>query len=176
MKLYIAAILALLSVLTLHTAVWAQETTTAAETADQLRAQLAEVKAKEDALRIRAQQLDEDLKPENIERALAGIGSTRPEDLRAHRRRQLTIEKDGVNAQLKILETSRSRLEASIARAEALAYQESASPIASPAAQMLAGNSAVLSNPFVVVPLVLVLILFVALVILIVVKRAKITE
>jgi hypothetical protein len=173
MKLHIAAIMVLLSIFTLHSVVWAQETT-AAETVDQLRAQLTEVKAKEESLRIRAQQLDEDLKPENIERSLAGIGSTRPEDLRAQRRRQLTIEKDGVNAQLKILETSRLRLEAAIANAEARAYHESASPKASPAAQMLV-DSAVLSNASVVVPLVLVVILFVGLIVLIVVKRAKVT-
>lgn len=172
MKFHTAALLVLLSVLTLHTSARAQETT-AAETVDQLRAQLTEVKANEESLRIRAQQLDEDLKPENIERSLAGIGSTRPEDLRAHRRRQLTIEKDGVNAQLKILETSRLRLEAAIASAEARAYQESASP--KPAAQMIV-DSAVLSNAWVVVPLVLVLILFVGLIVLIVVKRAKVTE
>lgn len=174
MKLHIAAFLVLLSVLTVHTSARAQETT-AAETMDQLTAQLTEVKAKEESLRIRAQQLDEDLKPENIERSLAGIGSTRPEDLRAQRRRQLTIEKDGVNAQLKILESSRLRLEVAIASAEARAYQESASLKASPATQMLV-DSAVLSNAYVIIPLVLVLILLVGLIVLIVVRRTRITE
>jgi hypothetical protein len=72
--------------------------------------------------------LDESLKPENIERSLAGIGSTRPEELREQRRRQLTIERDGVQAQLKTLETSRQRLETALANAEVLAYQESARP------------------------------------------------
>lgn len=174
MKLHIAAILVLLSVFTLHSVVRAQETT-AAETVDQLRAQLTEVKGKEESLRIRAQQLDEDLKPENIERSLAGIGSTRPEELREHRRRQLTIEKDSVNAQLKILESSRLNLEAAIGSAEARAYHESASAKASPDAQMIV-DSAVLSNPFVVVPLVVVLILFAVLVVLFVVKRTKVAE
>lgn len=109
----------------------AQDGTSAAEKLDKLRLQLSEVQAKEGELRIRLQQLEEDLKPENIERSLAGIGSTKPEELREHRRRQLTIEKDSVLAQLKILETSRSRLESAIATAEAQAYQESAG--ASPA-------------------------------------------
>ena len=54
------------------------------------------------------QQLDESIKPENIERSLAGIGSTRPEELRETRRRQLTIERDGVLAQLKTLETEQA--------------------------------------------------------------------
>jgi hypothetical protein len=120
--------LALLLLLVFSAAAYAQETASAAESADKLRAQLLEVKGKEDALQTRLAQLDESLKPENIERSLAGIGSTRPEELREQRRRQLTIERDGVQAQLKTLETSRQRLETALANAEVLAYQESARP------------------------------------------------
>lgn len=104
----------------------AQQPTSAAESADQLRLQLIEVQAKEEALRARAQQLDEALKPENIERSLAGVGSTRPEELRESRRRQLQIERDGITAQLKVLEASRTRLEAAIRDAETRAYHDSA--------------------------------------------------
>jgi hypothetical protein len=104
----------------------AQQPTKAAESADQLRLQLIDVQAKEEALQARAQQLDEALKPENIERSLAGVGSTKPEELRESRRRQLQIERDGVTAQLKVLEASRTRLEAAIRDAETRAYQESA--------------------------------------------------
>ena len=117
--------LVLLALLMLSVNVYAQE---AAERVEKLRAQLLEVQTKENALRARVEQLDESIKPENIERSLAGIGSTRPEELREARRRQLTIERDGVLAQLKTLETSRQRLEAAIASAEALAYQQSARP------------------------------------------------
>jgi hypothetical protein len=106
----------------------AQEASSAAENVDNLRAQLLEVQAKEEALRALAAQLEESLKPENIERSLAGVGSTRPEELRESRRRQLAIERDGVMAQLKLAETSRQRLETAIANAEALAYQQSARP------------------------------------------------
>ena len=104
----------------------AQESSSAAESVEKLRAQLLEVQGKEEALRARAQQLDEGLKPENIERSLAGVGSTKPEELRELRRRQLTIERDSVQAQLKIIETSRHRLETAILNAEARAYHESA--------------------------------------------------
>lgn len=103
-----------------------QPSTTAAESAEKLRAQLLEVQTKEEALKLRAQQLDEALKPENIERSLAGVGSTKPEELRESRRRQLQIERDSVAAQLKVLETSRARLEAAILNAETQAYQQSA--------------------------------------------------
>jgi hypothetical protein len=106
----------------------AQESSSAAESVDKLRAQLLDVQAKEEELRARAQQLDESLKPENIERSLAGIGSTKPEELRESRRRQLTIERGGVQSQLKLLEISRQRLETAITNAEALAYQQSARP------------------------------------------------
>ena len=78
--------------------------------ATNLRAQLVEVQAKQTELQMRLQQLAEELKPENIERALAGIGSTHPEDLRAQRRRQLEIEKKGVESQLDTLAASRARL------------------------------------------------------------------
>jgi hypothetical protein len=105
-----------------------QRPATAAESLEKLRAQLLEVQAKEQELRERAQQLEENLKPENIERSLAGVGSTRPEELREYRRRQLTNERDGVLAQLKLVETSRQRLEKAIADAEVRAYQQSARP------------------------------------------------
>jgi predicted exporter len=116
----------LLLLLTFSMTVSAQES--AAESAEKLRAQLLEVQGKEEDLRMRAQQLEESLKPENIERSLAGVGSTRPEELRESRRRQLTIERDGVLAQLKTLEASRQRLEAAIINADAAAYQQSAMP------------------------------------------------
>jgi hypothetical protein len=98
----------------------------AAETLDNLRLQLIDVQAKEDELRAHAQQLDEALKPENIERSLAGVGSTRPEELREARRKQLQIERDGVQAQLNVIQTTRTRLEAAIRDAEVRAYHESA--------------------------------------------------
>jgi hypothetical protein len=117
--------------------IMAQDTRRAAETADTLRLQLLGVQAKEEELSVRLLQLEEDLKPGNIESALAGIGSTKPEDLREHRRRLLTIEKDNVMQQLKILLATRSRLESSLAFAEAQAYLQSARPSPTSPNQML---------------------------------------
>ena len=111
----------------------------AAESLEKLRAQLIDVQAKEEGLRARVQQLDESLKPENIERSLAGVGSTKPEDLREARRRQLTIERDNVLAQLRIVETSRQRLETAIANADVQAYHQSARP--TPEGQMMAATT-----------------------------------
>ena len=126
MKLALSLFLLVVLVAALSSAVAAQDSTSAAQTVETLRAQLLDVQAKENDLQARARQLDEDLKPENIERALAGIGSTRPEELRESRRRQLNIERDGVRAQLKLVTTSRERLESTIRTAEAQAYQQSA--------------------------------------------------
>lgn len=112
-----------------------------AQAAEDLRARLLEVQAKESQLQARARQLDEDLKPENIERSLAGIGSTKPEELRETRRRELSIERERVQAQLKLVATSRERLESVIRFAEAQAYQESAQGTIAPL-QMLRGKYA----------------------------------
>ncbi len=125
MKLQFSLVLILLAFVSVH----GQETSSAAETVDKIKLQLLDLQAKEEDLKARALQLEEALKPENIERSLAGVGSTRPEELREARRRQLTVERDGVLAQLKILETSRTRLEAALATAEGRAYQESARQI-----------------------------------------------
>lgn len=110
----------------------AQSTSTAAQSVAELRAHLADVQAKENELQARARQLDEALKPENIERSLAGIGSTKPEELREHRRRQLSIELEGVSKQLGLLATSHARLESAIRNAESAAYQQSAEGFATP--------------------------------------------
>ena len=119
----------MLFLLVFSASAYAQETTaSAAESAEKLKMQLLDVQAHENDLRTHLAELDEAIKPENIERSLAGIGSTRPEELRESRRRQLTIQRDGVQAQLQIVENSRVRLEAALANAEALAYQQSARP------------------------------------------------
>ncbi len=98
----------------------------AAEDAATLRLKLFEIEGKQGELQNRLLQLDEDLKPQNIERATAGYGSTRPEELREQRRRQLEIERNGVVEQLGTLAASRANLETAIANADALAYQQSA--------------------------------------------------
>jgi len=127
----------LLFVLAFGVTVSAQEPASAADQVEKLKAQLLEMQAKEAGLRERLQQLDESIKPENIERSLAGVGSTRPEELREARRRQLSIERDGVLAQLQTIETGRLRLESALANAEARAYQESAQPKPTDGTQMM---------------------------------------
>lgn len=140
------AVLSLLVMLGLS--VGAQERTNMTDALDQLRLQQIEIQEKEGSLRLRAQQLEDDLKPENIERALAGIGSTKPEDLREARRRRLTIELESVRAQLRIVESTRMRLETAIASAEGRAYQESALPMPSPPVNAIRADSVAFSPAF----------------------------
>jgi len=105
----------------------AQDASNVSDSLDTLRSQLLEAQTKEAELEARQHQLEEELKPENIEHALAGIGSTRPEELRESRRRELSIERDGVRTQLKLIKTSRERLESVIRMAETQAYQQNSS-------------------------------------------------
>ena len=91
----------------------------AEQRAENLRAQLRDVFMKEADLQARADQLEFDLKPENIERMTANTGSTRPEELRETRRHQLENERTRVRAQLDLMTQSRLRLESAIATADA---------------------------------------------------------
>ncbi len=126
MKLGLISILLTSLVLLSTSSVFAQNTTDAAKKADNLRLQLLDLQPKEAELQERVRQLDEDLKPENIERSLAGIGSTRPEELREARRRHLKIERDSLLTQLGHLAKNRASLESAIATADADAYHQSA--------------------------------------------------
>lgn len=104
----------------------AQDTASAAQNAENLRAQLRDAQVKQAELQYRLNDLDYELKPENIERHFAGVGSVHPEELREQRRRQLQLEKDTITRQLQSLDESKIRLETAITRADSLAYQQSA--------------------------------------------------
>jgi chromosome segregation ATPase len=84
-----------------------------------LRAELRDVQSKESDLEAKAEEVDYALKPENIERAVAGYGTTHPEDVREQRRRQLDGEKQRIRKQLDQLAASRTHLEEAIAASDA---------------------------------------------------------
>lgn len=91
----------------------------AEQRAEGLRAQLIGTQEKETNLTARLEQLEFDLRPENIERVAAPYGSLRPEDAREARRRGLEREKSLVSAQLETIRAGRQRLESAIAAADA---------------------------------------------------------
>lgn len=92
--------------------------TRAEQRAESLRAQQVDVESKLADLQSKLEQIEYQLRPENIERA-AGYGTVHPEEARDARRRQLENERSRVLAQVKILETSRARLATSVATADA---------------------------------------------------------
>jgi len=93
--------------------------TRAEQRAEQIRGQLMDIQGKIADFEARVEQIDYALRPENIEAATQGYGSTRPEVARDTRRKQLESERGRVQAQLKLAETSRARLEGAVANADA---------------------------------------------------------
>jgi chromosome segregation ATPase len=86
--------------------------------AEALHVRLRENLEKQIKLQARLDELDQQLRPENIERLFTGIGSVRPEEARDSVRRRITTEKQGIQAQLDVLRQERSRLQASLATAD----------------------------------------------------------
>lgn len=93
--------------------------TRAEQRAEQLRMQLVDVQSKIADLESKLEEIEYAIKPENIERSMQTFGSTRPEEARETRRRQLESERARLKAQLRILSTSQTRLEVSCANADA---------------------------------------------------------
>lgn len=92
--------------------------TRAEQRAEQLRSQLIDTQSKIADFESRLEQLDYALKPENIERSTQGYGTVHPEEARDARRRQLESERSRVQAQLRLAESSKTRLETAVVNAD----------------------------------------------------------
>ena len=90
----------------------------AEQRSSQLRSEQRDVQAKIGELEVRLEDVTFALKPENIERATAVYGTTRPEEIRAQRKRQLETERDRVQKQLDTLRASDARLTEAIATSD----------------------------------------------------------
>ena len=93
--------------------------TRAEQRAEQLRSQLIDTQAKIADFESKLEQIEFYLRPENIESSTAGYGSTRPEQARDARRKQLESERNRLQAQLRLVQTSKIRLETAVANADA---------------------------------------------------------
>lgn len=102
-----------------RTLVEMERLTRAEQRAEGLRTQLFDVETKLAGLQGKVEEIEYSLRPEILERSMAGYGSTRPEDLREARRRQLEGERARVQSQVRLLETSKSRLEQALVTADA---------------------------------------------------------
>lgn len=88
--------------------------------AELMRKELFELIEKETALKSRLMQIDEDMRPESIERAMNLVGTTRPAELRDARRRVLENDRRGIESLLNQTSQSRQRLEDDVRQADAL--------------------------------------------------------
>jgi membrane protein involved in colicin uptake len=114
--------------------VMAQEVSGVELRIERLRAQLRDAVDREAQLQDRVARLDEDLRPENVERSVAAVGTTDASALRAKRREELEKQKADVAGQLSEASAKRARLEAEIAAAEAEAVRLKAASLAPRAA------------------------------------------
>src|SRR6185503_19596196 len=87
----------------------------AEQRSSQLRTELRDVQAKKGDLEVRLEQVENDLKPENIERAVAGYGTTKPEELRAQRKKYLENDRTRSRQQIDQLAASEGRIQQAIA-------------------------------------------------------------
>lgn len=92
----------------------------AEQRAEVLRRQLLELIEKETSLKSRLVQIEEEIRPESIERALSPVGSTRSLELRDVRRRVLENERRGFESLLSQTAQSRIRLDDDVKQADAL--------------------------------------------------------
>ena len=86
---------------------------------EQLQLHLIEIAEKEEPLQARLDQITQQLRPENIDRALAGYGALKPEDAREEFRKRLYNERIRVQAQLELHRQDKMRTQASIATTDA---------------------------------------------------------
>ena len=80
---------------------------------------LIEISEKEAPLLARMDQINQQLKPEAVERTLAGVGSVHPEDLRDETKKAWSNERFRVQMQLDVLRQDRYRTQQSLATTDA---------------------------------------------------------
>ena len=84
-----------------------------------LQLHLFEIGEKEGPLQARLDQINQQLRPEALERTMAGVGSVHPEDARDEVRKRLSGERARLQAQLDLLRQDRGRTQASLATTDA---------------------------------------------------------
>jgi cell division protein FtsB len=126
--------ISLLFALSAASAALAQDVSAVELQIERLRVQLRDVIDREAQLQDRVSRLDEDLRPESVERSVAAVGTTDAAALRARRREQLEREKADVAVQLSEVSAKRARLESEVAAAEAEAVRLKAAALAPRAA------------------------------------------
>lgn len=94
--------------------------TRAEQRAEGLRKQVFEMIEKENTVKTKIDSLEYGLRPEEIDRSTAFIGSLRPEEIRASRKKSMEAEKTNLQSLLTQIQRTRTTLEASLLRSEEL--------------------------------------------------------
>lgn len=88
--------------------------------ADTLRNQFFQMIEKENSIKGRIDQIDNDVRPETIERQVALVGSLRPEEIRAQKRKSLELEKQNLQNLLSEVQKNKTSIEQNLTKADAL--------------------------------------------------------
>jgi hypothetical protein len=94
--------------------------TRAEQRAEGLRKQVFDMIEKENTVKTKIDSLEYGLRPEEIDRSTAFIGSLRPEEIRASRKKSMEAEKTNLQSLLTQIQRTRTTLEASLLRSEEL--------------------------------------------------------
>lgn len=94
--------------------------TRAEQRSESLRKQIFEMIEKENAIQMRLDSIEFDIRPEMIERSVATAGSLRPEEVRESRRRQLAAERTNLQNLLAEVQRNKTNLETGIKKADEL--------------------------------------------------------
>lgn len=85
-----------------------------------LRKQLFEMIEKENSVKTRLDQIDVDIRPENIERTLRLAGSMKPEEVRESRRKSLEAERGNLQSLLSEIQNTKSTINLNLQRSDAI--------------------------------------------------------
>ena len=94
--------------------------TKAEQRVESLRKQSFEMLDKETSIKTKLEQIENDLRPEAIDRNVAFLGSLRPEELRATRKKNLEAERNNLQTMLAEIQRTRSNLDLNVQKAELL--------------------------------------------------------
>jgi len=94
--------------------------TKAEQRAESLRKQSFDMFEKENSIKTKLDQIENDLRPEAIERSTAFLGSLRPEELRATRKKNLEAERANLQNLLIEVQRTRSSLDINVQKADQL--------------------------------------------------------
>jgi len=94
--------------------------TRAEQRAETLRKQLFDMIERENQIKTRLDQIENDIRPEMLERSVAFAGSLRPEELRDNRRKNLEVDRRNLQNLLTEIQNTKSSLELNVQKADIL--------------------------------------------------------